>query len=496
MSKTYIDYLLERAISTGLLAVRDEVYVRNKLAALFPLQDDGVEMKCLPEDNLPGILEKMGNQAVADGMIDNALAAKEVWKANVMDAFIGLPSMVEDTFYEKYARSPEEATDYFYGLSQLTNYIQTEEMKKNVHFQTETMYGTLDITINVAKEEKVAKQIKRDEIVEDKMGGHPACPLCIENEGYEGGKGRTARANHRMIGVELDGESWYFQYSPYQYFNEHSILLSEQHRDMKISRNGFARLFDFVEQFPHYFIGSNADLPIVGGSILGHDHYQAGNYSFAMERAVPLFTFDLPNYPEVAASVLKWPLSVIRLQGKDKQQLVQVTHVIFETWENYADKAVDIIPYSGDERHHTVTPIVRKKADVFEIDIVLRNNRTSEEFPDGIFHPHGDLQHIKQENIGLIEVMGLAVLPGRLKDELVEVKKYIIGEASNVAAYHVSWAEELKGKYRESMDLPSFIEKELGEKFVQILEDAGVYKQDVQGIMHMKKFIKRIKEAV
>jgi len=364
-------------------------------------------------------------------------------------------------------------------LSKNNNYIQMNRIQKNIHFKAETAYGNLDITINLSKPEKDPEQIKRERALKQTIS-YPKCLLCIENEGYAGRTGYPARANHRVIKVPLGDENWYFQYSPYVYYNEHSILLAEEHRDMKIDQQAFERLVTFTEKFPHYFIGSNADLPIVGGSILSHDHYQAGNYEFAMTNAETAFSFSIQDFDNVSASVLKWPLSVIRLQSEDKQSLLEAADHILQTWKGYSDEQAAVQAFTDDTPHNTITPIARMRGERYELDLVLRNNRTSSEYPLGIFHPHADVHHIKKENIGLIEVMGLAVLPARLKDELHEIRNNLCGKPSNIADYHQEWTNQIKEKYgtvSSEEQAEDILQQELGLKFKRVLEDAGVFKE-------------------
>jgi UDPglucose--hexose-1-phosphate uridylyltransferase len=351
-------------------------------------------------------------------------------------------------------------------------------IQKNVHFKADTAYGELDITINLSKPEKDPEQIRREREVK-RVVDYPKCVLCVENEGYVGRTGYPARANHRVITVPMLGENWYLQYSPYVYYNEHSILLSEAHRDMKIDKKAFERLLLFAEKYPHYFIGSNADLPIVGGSILSHDHYQAGRYEFAMTKAENAFNFAMEGFSDVTASVLKWPLSVIRLKSDHQRNLIEAADHILIKWKNYSDSSAHIKAFTGETPHNTITPIARRRGTIYELDLVLRNNRTTEEHPLGIFHPHADVQHIKKENIGLIEVMGLAVLPARLKDELAVIKKELLGQDSQIESYHQPWVKQLKEKHgtvTDAKEADRILENELGNKFARVLEDAGVFK--------------------
>lgn len=470
--------LIQKAIDVRLIEPSDEIYVRNQILGLLKLVSYPEEAIKAAEDTIPNLLEKMIAYAIDKEIIEDVFDDKEILSANIMNCFIARPSIINKTFQTKYKQSPIEATDYFYELSKNSNYIQMNRVQKNIHFKSETVYGDMDITINMSKPEKDSEQIKREREMKQEIN-YPKCPLCVENEGYVGRTGYPARANHRIIQVPLLGENWYFQYSPYVYYKEHSILLAEKHQDMKIHKDTFARLLAFVEQFPHYFIGSNADLPIVGGSILSHDHYQAGQYEFTMTNAETDYTFKLDAFPIVSASVLKWPLAVIRLQSRNKEQVVAAADHILQTWKTYDDEHAHIKAFTGDTPHNTITPIARMNEDHFELDLVLRNNRTSKQDPAGIFHPKPDVHHIKKENIGLIEVMGLAVLPARLKEELAEIKQFLRDERDHVTPYHQDWANHMKETYPHSsteQNVDTIIERELGKKFTRVLEDAGVFK--------------------
>lgn len=484
-----IESLIDKAIEKQLIQEKDRIYSRNQLLGLLQQITFDQDSERFDE-NIPDLLEQLADEAVNRGVIEDLLDEREQLTAKMMDIFMDKPSAVNQQFYERYQSSPQTATDYFYQLSKDSNYIQTKRIANNVHFKTTTSYGELDITINLSKPEKDPEQIKREK--ERKQdAAYPSCVLCAENEGYVGRIGHPARSNHRIIKVPLEGEDWFLQYSPYVYYQEHSIVFAKEHRPMKINRDSFSRLMAFVEKFPHYFIGSNADLPIVGGSILSHDHYQGGNYTFAMTDAAEEFSFTLEGFPDIEAFVVKWPLSVIRLRHQDKAQLVEAADYILQKWRGYSDEEAGILAFTGDTPHNTITPIVRKRGGQFEIDLVLRNNRTTEEYPSGIFHPHQDVHHIKKENIGLIEVMGLAVLPPRLKDELADIKKYLLGESISVAEYHQDWVQSIKEKYpsifEENVD--EIIKNELGQKFARVLEDAGVYKTDTEGRYAFRKFL-------
>ncbi|WP_338470788.1 UDP-glucose--hexose-1-phosphate uridylyltransferase [Niallia sp. XMNu-256] len=486
-----IQGLVQGAVSAGLIQKEDQLYARNQVLAHLRLDSFPEAVPAIPEKDLPDLVEELTNYAVQQGLIPDVLDEKEILSSKIMNVFISKPSEVNQTFFEKFVRDPQIATNYFYRLSQCSNYIQTKRIAKNIHYKAETAYGELDITINLSKPEKDPKQIALEK--ESKLTDihYPKCQLCIENEGYAGRIGHPARSNHRMIRMEMSGEDWYLQYSPYVYYNEHCIVLAGEHRDMVINRETFVRLLDFVGKFPHYFIGSNADLPIVGGSILTHDHYQGGNYEFAMAIAEEEHVFTIKNFPGVHAATVKWPMSVIRLQGETPEKLVAAADYIFEAWKNYSDPEVEIVAYSGKTRHNTITPIARRRNDEYELDLVLRNNRTTEQYPLGIFHPHPDVHHIKKENIGLIEVMGLAVLPARLKTELAEVEKFLLNKENDIPPYHIAWAEEIK-KHHSNLNeetVNKIIQKEVGRKFLRVLEDAGVFKRNQQGQQAFQRFL-------
>ncbi|WP_397316802.1 UDP-glucose--hexose-1-phosphate uridylyltransferase [Ornithinibacillus gellani] len=488
-----IQGLVDQAVKVKLIEPSDQNYARNQVLAQLQLTSFPADITEPEQDTIPNLVEKIIAYAVAEGVIDDIFDEKEMLAANVMNCFVARPSTVNQLFWQHMKEDgPQAATDYFYELSKNSNYIQSNRIQKNIQFKAKTDYGALDITINLSKPEKDPEQIKREKEMKQPKIQYPSCVLCVENEGYVGRTGYPARANHRIVQVPLLGEHWYLQYSPYVYYNEHSILLAEEHRDMHIDRHALQRLLTFTELFPHYFIGSNADLPIVGGSILTHDHYQAGRYDFAMTKAASVFDFELAGFEQVSASILKWPLSVIRLQSDHLQSLVDAGDHILSVWRNYQDEAADIIAKTGDTPHNTITPIARRRGEKFELDVVLRNNRTTAEHPLGIFHPHADVHHIKRENIGLIEVMGLAVLPARLKEELAEIKQALLGQPADVAAYHLPWLEELKQHQPTSDTVDALIEKELGNKFARVLEDAGVFKQTDEGIAAFKRFIQQV----
>jgi UDPglucose--hexose-1-phosphate uridylyltransferase len=412
-----------------------------------------------------------------------------------MNVFMDKPSAINHRFHQLFAQNPQQATDWFYQISQSSNYIQTAQIAKNIVYQAPSRYGSLDITINLSKPEKNPRDIAAARLV--RSSGYPACQLCVENEGYAGRIGYAARANHRMIRLTLTDEPWYFQYSPYSYYPEHCIILAEQHRDMVVNRLTFDRLLEFITLFPHYFAGSNADLPIVGGSILTHDHYQGGRYELPMARAVEVQVFSLEHHPEVHAAILNWPMSVIRLRGAHPDQLADAADRILGFWRGYSDEACQILAHTDGVPHNTITPIARRRGQDYELDLVLRNNRQSDEHPLGIFHPHADVHHIKKENIGLIEVMGLAVLPARLLTELDLVERYLLGEPVSVAEYHQDWADSMRADHPaagSADEVRQWVRQGVAQKFERVLSDAGVYKQDEAGMAGMNRLIDLIRE--
>lgn len=487
-----IQGLLNQAVSVELIHSEDKIYSQNQILSLLALDSFPEQVPFNSKKDIPELLDEIVFYAIEEGIIKDQLDEKENFSSKLMDIFLPRPSDFNFTFNQKYKNDPRTATDYFYKISKNSNYIQTKSISKNINYKVDTTYGELDITINLSKPEKDPKQIAMEREMKTSSSNYPKCLLCIENEGYAGRIGHPARSNHRMVRVDFNDEKWLLQYSPYVYYNEHCILLSSLHRDMKINRGTFTRLLDFVEKFPHYFIGSNADLPIVGGSILSHDHYQGGNYEFAMAKAVDEYEFKMDVYPSISASIVKWPMSVIRLRGVNKNDIISASEYILEKWKNYSDREVNIEAYTGEIRHNTITPIARLKSNnEFEIDLVLRNNKTSDEHPMGIFHPHVDVHHIKKENIGLIEVMGLAVLPARLDREITEVEKYLLGQANEIESYHLSWAEDMKLNFEGELStytVTEIVRNEIGRKFLRVLEDAGVYKRDPKGIEAFRRF--------
>jgi UDPglucose--hexose-1-phosphate uridylyltransferase len=491
-----IEVLINQVISLEIIETQDEVYVRNQILHLLKLSDFAEGQAKDSNATIPQLLERLVQYACREKIIEEVFDEKEILAAKIMDVFMPKPSGVNKTFYEKYQEDPQKATAWFYALSQNSNYIQTERIAKNINYKAATEYGEIDITINLSKPEKNPQDIAKAKTVQSTA--YPKCLLCIENEGYAGRIGHPARSNHRLVRLDLMGEAWYLQYSPYVYYNEHCIVLSGKHRDMKIDRMSFARLLKFVEYLPHYFAGSNADLPIVGGSILSHDHYQGGRYEFAMAKAPKEKIFALPQFPLVECALVKWPMSVIRLTSGDKESLISASEHILSKWRAYSDPAVDILPYSGETPHNTITPIARRRGELFEMDLVLRNNRTTEEHPLGIFHPHLDVQHIKKENIGLIEVLGLAVLPRRLLTELKEVEKYICQQDNALAEYHRPWAEKLAERYDGQItpaNAEKIVREETAVKFLRVLEDAGVFKRTAKGQAAFERFVATLRRC-
>ncbi|ONI47789.1 galactose-1-phosphate uridylyltransferase [Candidatus Epulonipiscium fishelsonii] len=491
MCSNLIDNLINICHLNHLLESIDEIYIRNQILALLnepEFVDPPIGTLSL---NLYETLEKLCDIAVERNIIEDNLSSRDIFSSNIMNKFLDKPSIINDKFFDLYVNSPKSATDWFYDMSKNSNYIKVDRIAKNKSYILNSPYGNLEITINLSKPEKDPKQIILEKSAPTNK--YPRCLLCLENEGYNGTIKLPDRANHRVIRTMLNNREWAIQYSPYLYYNEHCIVLSAEHVPMQITKDTFKTLLDFTSFLPHYFIGSNADLPIVGGSILAHEHYQGGNYIFPMQTAKEIFKFRLETHKSVKGSVLHWPLSTIRLSSLNVYELTDACNVIFESWKNYSDKGCNILSHTNGVPHNTITPICRRNGQFYEMDLVLRNNRTTEEHPLGIFHPHKEVQHIKKENIGLIEVMGLAILPGRLLTELEDIKEYILGkEEAKVAQYHQDWATELKQRYNPSSNLDKFIIQELGNKFTTVLEHAGVFKLDEQGIDCFKNFISTI----
>ncbi|MCR5000313.1 MAG: UDP-glucose--hexose-1-phosphate uridylyltransferase [Lachnospiraceae bacterium] len=492
---TLIKELVIYGRNTGLVDDADETYTINRLLELFGLNDyapgdvSGVR-------RLDLILSDMLDYSIAEGLIEDTITQRDLFDTKIVGLITPPPSVVRRKFMNALASSPREATDYYYDFAKNTNYIRTDRIKKDLKWSTDTEFGVIDITINLSKPEKDPRDIIK--AGQAKKSGYPACLLCRENEGYAGHISHPARQNHRIIPITLCGESYFFQYSPYVYYNEHCIIFNEQHIPMKIDRAVFHKLLDFVRQFPHYTAGSNADLPIVGGSILSHDHFQGGNYEFPMVRAAYEREFELKGFPGVHAGRIKWPLSTIRLQGKDIDSLVDAADHILTSWRGYTDEDAFIYACTSSTPHNTITPIARMRGDLYELDLVLRNNITTDEFPLGVYHPHQEYHHIKKENIGLIEVMGLAILPARLKSEMAALKESILEgrdlTADEKTASHADWAREWIGRYDDinKDNLDTIIRDEIALVFSHVLENAGVYKRDEKGFTAFDRFIESL----
>lgn len=487
-----IRQLLTYAQEHALIESSDYIYMRNMLLSALNLNN--YEEGDTPSGpSLEEILSDIDDYAFQNGLIsDNGTAERDLFDTKIMGILTPRPSAVIQNFHEAYRLSPETATDRYYAFSRATDYIRTYRVKKDLKWKVPSAYGDIDITINLSKPEKDPKAIAAAKTIP--QSGYPKCALCPETEGYAGNLHAPARQNHRIIPLSLAGENWYFQYSPYVYYNEHCIVLCAKHTPMKITKLTFVRLLDFVEMFPHYFVGSNADLPIVGGSILTHDHFQGGRYSFAMEKAPLEKEFFFEHYPNVHAGIIHWPLSVIRLTSDDKDALIDLADHILSAWRGYSDAEAFIFSETNGEAHNTITPIARRRGTAFELDLVLRNNITTEEYPLGVYHPHAELHNIKKENIGLIEVMGLAVLPSRLKTEMQALKEAILTGAEirkdPMIAKHADWFEAFRASYTFTEEnTEKILQDEIGKTFVRVLEDAGVYKCTEDGRRAFERFI-------
>lgn len=481
--RKFVEQVIEKSDYTEL----DKYYLYNHVLHLV----GKCEKEC-QEASIIDVKDALIEQAVLNQKIDDLSSSKDSLGCELMDLITPIPSVLNQRFNETHAQDKKRAIADFYELSKANDYVKTKAIAKNIYFKTPTDYGNLEITINLSKPEKDPKQIALAKKLAP--SGYPLCQLCMENEGYYGRVDHPARTNHRIVRFNLGEEVWGFQYSPYAYFNEHCIFLDGKHEPMVISKETFSNLLEIVEKFPGYFAGSNADLPIVGGSILTHEHYQGGRHVFAMEEAPVEKSFRFAGFENVSAGIVKWPMSVIRLNGSDKAELVALSAKILDSWRKYSDEKVNVKAFDGDVLHHTITPIARMKNGNYELDLVLRDNQTSEEYPDGIFHPHKDVQHIKKENIGLIEVMGLAILPPRLKDELAEVGKHILGTSNEMKEYHRVWADEIKQNHPEATaeNITEIVNQETGRVFARVLEDAGVYKRNKQGQEAFMRFVENV----
>ncbi len=497
-----INRLAAYGLKSGLIEKEDVIFVKNQLLAAlnidgFETPEQAAETPEVEISDLEDILKNLLDYAVEHNLTQgDGIAARDLFDTKLMSIMTDRPSNIRAKFNELYKKSPKEATDWFYKFSQDTDYIRRYRICRDVKWISKTEYGDMDITINLSKPEKDPKSIAAAKNA--KTVGYPSCLLCKENEGYAGRLNHPARNNHRIIPLELAGEAWGFQYSPYVYYNEHCIVFNQEHSPMCISRKTFVRLLDFTTQFPHYTLGSNADLPIVGGSILTHDHFQGGAYNFPMAKAPILKQITIKGFEDVEAGIVKWPMSVLRIKSTDKNRLVELADHVLKTWRNYTDEAAFIFAETDGEKHNTLNPIVRRRGDLYEMDLVLRNNITTEEHPLGVYHPHAELHHIKKENIGLIEVMGLAILPGRLKTEFAELAKALIQNkdisSDENLGKHADWTNELKEKYgsftekseEETIDI---LKKETGIVFSKVLEHAGVYKCNEEGLKAFERFI-------
>ena len=495
MINTSIRKLINYGLECGLIGKEDEIYTINRVLEILNLDEYNEPAEECEYDGLEEILSEILAFAVETGLIEDDITSRDLFDTKVMSALVPRPSEIISDFNDLYEISPEMATDYYYKLSRDTDYIRRYRIKKDMKWKTETEYGEIDITINLSKPEKDPKAIAAARNA--KASSYPKCLLCIENEGYRGRINHPARQNHRIIPIEIDSQQWGFQYSPYVYYNEHCIVFNGSHTPMVIDGKAFKKLFDFVKLFPHYFIGSNADLPIVGGSILSHEHFQGGNYEFAMAKAPVEKTFTSEQYADINIGIVKWPMSVIRLSGKDSDRLVELGEKILTAWRAYTDEDAFIFAETDGEKHNTITPIARMKGENYELDLVLRNNITTEEHPDGVYHPHKELHNIKKENIGLIEVMGLAVLPARLKTELKLVEEALINGTdladNELTLKHKEWADSFKGNYTITAEnAEKIVQDEVGKVFSKVLEHAGVYKRDEKGQAAFSRFIESV----
>lgn len=489
--------LVQYGLDTGLITEIDRIYAVNQILDVLHLDEYEEPEKIEGPVVLEDVLKELLDYACEHGLIpEDNIVYRDLFDTRLMNCLMPRPVEVVHTFWKKYQESPKKATDYFYKLSQDSDYIRRYRVCKDMKWVAKSKYGDLDITINLSKPEKDPKAIAAAKLA--KQSGYPKCLLCMENVGYAGRPNHPARNNHRIIPITINDSPWGFQYSPYVYYNEHCIVFNGEHVPMKIERKTFIKLFDFVELFPHYLLGSNADLPIVGGSILSHDHFQGGNYTFAMAKAPMERKFKLAEFEDVEAGIVYWPMSVIRLRAKDSDRLVDLAEIILKAWRGYTDEEAFVYAETEGEPHNTITPIARKNGEFFELDLVLRNNITTEEFPLGVYHPHQELHHIKKENIGLIEVMGLAVLPSRLKDELSVLGEYIVEgkdiESNETIAKHAQWVREFLPKYEKvtAENVEDILKHEVGLVFERVLEDAGVYKCTEEGRKFFERFMKKV----
>ena len=487
-----IKRLVQYGIDAGLTPECERIYTTNLLLELFH-EDDYEEVEVNGEKELEEILGELLDEACSRGIIENSVVYRDLFDTKMMNCLMPRPAQVQETFWKKYEESPEAATDYYYKLSQDSDYIRRYRVKKDWKWTVDSPYGEIDITINLSKPEKDPKAIAAAKNA--KASSYPKCLLCVENEGYAGRVNHPARENHRIMPITVNDSAWGFQYSPYVYYNEHCIVFNGKHTPMKIEKETFMKLFDFVKLFPHYFLGSNADLPIVGGSILSHDHFQGGHYTFAMAKAPIEKHFEVKGFEDVESGIVKWPLSVIRLRSKDEKRLIELGTHILDAWRGYTDEEAFVFAETDGEPHNTITPIARKVGEIYELDLTLRNNITSEEHPLGLYHPHAEYHNIKKENIGLIEVMGLAVLPSRLKQELETLAEYIVEgkdiSENEMIEKHTKWVEKFLTKYDTitKENVMDILKEEVGIVFTKVLEDAGVYKCTEEGRTAFARFL-------
>ena len=488
---TLIASLVRYGLDRGLISDDDRIYVVNRLLEALSLDEytpeDALELPL--EEILRGLLD----DAVARGICGDDVTSRDLMDTRLMGVLTPPPHEVRARFAEQYAQAPREATDWYYRFSQDTDYIRRYRIEKDIRWRTATEYGDLVITINLSKPEKDPKAIAAARNAP--QSGYPKCQLCAENEGYAGRMNHPARQNHRIVPVTIAGSRWYLQYSPYVYYNEHCIVFNQVHTPMVIDKSAFLKLLDFVTEFPHYFVGSNADLPIVGGSILSHEHFQGGHFTFPMEEAPVERAVSFAGYEDVRAGIVKWPLSVIRLTGPDRARLADLADKILGCWRGYSDESAFIFAETDGAPHNTITPIARRRGEDYELDLVLRNNITTAEHPLGVYHPHAELHHIKKENIGLIEVMGLAVLPARLKKELSALAEALVNgdPLTGELEKHAPWAEELKQRYTFTEEnVTGILRDEVGLVFARVLEHAGVYKRDGAGAKAFMKFVEYV----
>ena len=491
-----ISRLLHFARQKGLIAPEDEVYAANRLLDVLHVEDYVPEEVDETLETATPILECMLDYAAEKGLIEGTTDERDLFDTRIMDCVMPRPSEVVRQFHAHYEESPREATDYYYALSIASNYIRKARIDKNIAWKTATEFGELDVTINLSKPEKDPRDIAKAKLA--KAAGYPKCLLCRENEGYAGRVNHPARETHRLIPLDLAGHPWFLQYSPYTYYNEHCIVLNSDHVPMVISRETFENLAAFLETFPHYFAGSNADLPIVGGSILSHDHYQGGRYTFAMERAAVEQEYTFANYPQVRAGRVKWPMSTLRLTSSDKGALIALATAILAAWRTYSDASADILAET-DAPHNTITPIARRRGADYEFDLVFRNNRTTAEHPLGLFHPHAEVHHIKKENIGLIEVLGLAILPARLKSEMEQIRAELLRGTADIAGIadiekHADWYRSVRAAHTTVTEgnVDGILRDEIGKVFLEVLTHAGVFKRDAAGMAAFDRWIESI----